>query len=362
MYLLDKYILKKVILGYLFVFLIFTGIHFVIDLFSSLSDILKAKPPLGIVLQYHLAMIPLIFVRVSPFALLISVLHTFGELNKHNEVISVRSAGVSIFRFALPAIFFALFLSFVALLNQEQILIVSQKKVEMAKMQFSSKKKKSYREEKNLAFSSSNMIIFARKFVIKESMLYDVTIFQNGSAGNIEKKIICKRIKYQDQTWQAQDAIEYTFNDQGKIINRPKHHHNLSIGLSEKPHELIFKKSLYAKFAPLKHLRKEITRLKKIHAYNLMSQLTIDYHQKLSEPFSHFFLIIGIIPFALEIKKRRVGLSAIGVGFIFGFIYYWLASFSVALGKADVILPICAAWLAPLFFTTVGTLGLILVK
>lgn len=361
MRILDRYILKNTIYGYLFILSVFIGLYFIIDVFSSLSDILEAKPQAAILLDYYFSMLPLIYLRVSPFALLISVLYALGELNKNNEIISIRALGISVLRVILPIVFFCLILSFLSLYLQEKVLVNSQKKVEDIKIQFI-KNDGLALDEKNFAFSWENMIFFAREFSPKTKTLKNVTIFKEDTNGNIKKKAICKNIIYENGKWVGSDVIEYKLNDKGSIIGEPLLWKKKDIQLEEKPQELIFRKSAFLAFASLKNLKREINRLKNIKASNLLSNLIIDYHRKLTDPFSHLFLIIGILPLALEIKKRRAGLSSLGVGFIFGFIYYCLNSFTIALGKTGVILPIFGAWLAPLFFLTVGLTGLFLIR
>lgn len=306
-------------------------------------------------------MIPLIFLRVSSLALLISVLYTFGEMNKSNEIISMRASGVSILRIAFPAIFIAVFISFFSLFIQEQVLVKSQQKVEDIKITYI-KKKSSGSEKRNFAFPSGDMIFFVRKFSPADATLYDVTIFQEDREGNILKKVVCSKISYQDEKWLGKDIIEYALNKNGNIVGKPSHWLEKNIDLDRSPKELAIKQSILTQYASLKSLRWERERLKKIKSYNLLSNLTIDYHQKIAEPLIHFFLIIGILPFCLEIKKRKVALSALGLGFIFGFVYHCLFSFSIALGKAGTLLPILSVWITPLFFVTVGITGILLLR
>ncbi|MCF7888009.1 MAG: LptF/LptG family permease, partial [Candidatus Omnitrophica bacterium] len=83
MRILDKYILKNIILSYFFIFLLFTGLHILIDIFSTLSDILKNTPPLFIIVRYYIYLLPLIILRVSPLALLMSVLYTYSNFGKN---------------------------------------------------------------------------------------------------------------------------------------------------------------------------------------------------------------------------------------------------------------------------------------
>lgn len=362
MRILDKYIVKRIALGYLFILLVFIGLYFVIDSFSNLSDILKNKPPLPVIGQYYLYSMPLIILRVSPLALLIGTLYTFGELNRNNEIITIRASGLSIFKIAVPVILFSLLVSSAIFFLQEKTLIKSQRTTENIKIKFIKDDDSNSNVENNLAFTSGNMIVFAAKFIPQEKKLENVIIFEKNEEGKIAKQIMCRNIIYEYKFWIGRGIVEYSFDRRGKITNKPMTRGTKKISLVEKPKELILKKSILLQFSSLKNLRKEIDNLKEIGAGGRLSNLIIDYYQKIAEPFSHFFLVIGILPLALEIKKRKVALSALGVGFIFGFIYYSLSSFSIALGKSGLILPIFAAWLAPVFFLTIGITGLLLIR
>ena len=362
MRILDKYIVKSVVLGYLFILLVFVGLYFVADIFTNLSDILKAKTPALIIVQYYVASLPLIFLRVSPLALLISTLYTFAELNKNNEIVSIRASGISIMRIAFPVVFFALFLSVTTFFIQEKTLMQSQKKVDEIKTQSIKKSITTTSEERNLAFTSGDRIFFVQKFLPKKGILENVIIFKEGEDRKLEKKIVCKEIVYEYGFWIAKDIIEYNLDADGNISDTPTSSPTKKISLKEKPQELLLKRSIFSQFSSLSHLKKEIARLEKVKAGNLLTNLTIDYYQKVAEPFSHLFIVIGILPIALEIKKRKAALSSLGIGFIFSFIYYVLSSFSIALGKSGVILPFLSVSLAPAFFLTVGITGLLLIR
>jgi len=362
MRILDKYIIKNISLGYFFILLVFIGLYFIADIFTNLSDFLQAKTSLLILVQYYIASIPLIFLRVSPLALLISTLYTFGELNKNNEIISIRASGTTIIRIAFPIIFFALFLSVLTLFVQEKTLMKSQKRVDDIKTQFIKKTMANATEEHNLAFTSGDRIFFVQKFFPKKGLLKNVIIFEEGEDRKLKKKIVCKEISYEYGFWIAKDIIEYDLDLDGNISNIPISLPTKKISLKEKPQELLLKRSIFSQFSSLSHLKKEISRLKKVKANKLLANLTIDYYQKIADPFSHLFIVIGILPLALEIKKRKVALSSVGIGFIFSFIYYVLSSFSIALGKSGIILPFLSVSLAPAFFLTVGITGLLMIR
>jgi len=304
----------------------------------------------------------MIFLTVSPFSLPISVFYTFGELNRHNEVLSMRASGISVLRIAFPIIFFSIIISSASLFIQERILIGSQKKMEDIKMHSIKKNYSSQSDETNLAFSSMDMIFFVGKFSPQKKTLSDVIMFEENEKNNITKKTIVKNMVYEDKKWKARDIMEYKLDDAGNITGAPIYWARKEIKLDEKPETLVFKRSILFQFASLKNLRKEIRQLKQIKAFDKLANLTIDYNRKIVEPLSTLFMVIGILPLALEIKKRRAGFSSLGVGIISSFIYYTFMYFGIALGKGGIILANFCPWLAPLFFVSAGITGLIFLK
>lgn len=360
MRILDRYLIWRVINAYCFILAIFTCLYMVIELFSNLPEILQAKPPWSILAEYYLNSLPLILLRVSPFAMLIGTLYTFADLNKNNEIISLRSCGLNVIQIALPIIIFALLISTALLFLQEKVLIYSQKRVEDIKIEFIKRKKLD--EEIKLAFASGNMIFFVQSYSPQEKVMKNVIIFEEDESQHISKKIICGKVAYEYGFWIAYDALEYTLDKTGKVSSEAVINTARKLALDEKPKDLLLKKSFLSEFSSLRTLRKRINSLKKINESKQLSDLIVDYHRKIVEPFTSLFLIIGILPLALEIKKRKAALSSLGVGFMFSFIYYAIYAFSLALGKSGILLPLFSAWLAPVFFITVGVTGLILTK
>ncbi len=362
MHILDRYIIKKIVLSYLFVVFSFIGLHFIIDLFSHLKDFLEAKVSLYIILQYYIYSLPLFFLRTSSFAMPISILYSVGELNRNNEIISMRSSGISIERLALPILFFALFLSFFSLFLQENVLIYSQKKADDTIIEFVKTKSGKQRIERNLVFRSDSQLFFASEFIPQKNILKGVTILKGNTEGNIEEKIMCQTVTYKKHQWEAYEVISYKLNKYGEMIGQPILEHKRIITLTIKPKEILLKKNSLSEYIPLKKIKKEIKMLKKEPSSNLINNLIINYHKKIAEPFAHLFLTIGVLPFAFEIRKRKVALSALAGGFMFGFLYYLIFSISISLGRKDILIPYLSSWVAPLFFLAMGISGIILIR
>lgn len=275
---------------------------------------------------------------------------------------TMRSSGISVMRLSLPIVIFALILSFCAFSLQEKVLIYSQKEADNIKIEYIKKTYKGEKKEKNFVFRNKNKLFFVSQFILHKNLLTDVVIFTEDEQGAIKEKMVCRTIHYDGTLWKASDVIGYHLDEEGKIVNRPFYWKELVLDLDEKPNAITLKKSSFGHLLPLKVLKKEIERLKKATPSDALRMLIIDYHKKIVEPFAHIFLAIGVLPFALEIKKRKVGLSALGGGFIFGFLYYFIFSVSIAFGKSGVIIPSLSSWIAPLFFLVMGISGLLLIR
>ncbi|MBN2483118.1 MAG: LptF/LptG family permease [Candidatus Omnitrophica bacterium] len=362
MYIVDKYILSKVVKGYLLILAAFMGLYVVIDLFSNLSDFLRAGIRWEILLRYYVLTLPLIFLRVSPFSLLISTLYTFTELNRHNEILGMRTMGISILKMALPIIAFAFLVSSGALYLQENLLLDTQRQAEDIKLEYLTQKNPSYKEQRNIAFRDKNLLYFISRFIPQDKSLLDVIIFKESPNGSIAEKMVARRITFIKGVWIASDVVSYNVDAEGAFVETPFYWKEKIIDLDEQPENLVIKKSIFEGFTTLKNLHREIARLKRMQMQQLGDNLVIEFHRKLADPFSHIFLIIGVLPFALEIKKRKAGLSSLGIGFIVGFIYYVVFSTSIAFGKAGLVFPFLAPWMAGLFFLIVGLSGLNLIR
>jgi lipopolysaccharide export system permease protein len=102
MRLLDRYLLRELLVplgfclgGFLIFFIAF-------DLFGHLDDFQKAGMHFGDLVQYYLLTTPESLVVVLPIALLLALLYALTNHARHHEITAIRAAGVSLWRLCLP--------------------------------------------------------------------------------------------------------------------------------------------------------------------------------------------------------------------------------------------------------------------
>jgi len=358
MRILERYILKSVIGLFLNCLFTFLCLYVVIDVFSHLEDILKQKAPILLLAQYYLAYIPIIFVQVAPFACLLAVLYTFGKLNRDNEIIAMRSAGLSIFQVNKSVIIFGFILSlFIFWVNDRfipsSLTFTQNMKSRIEDGDSKPQEKKAEAIENLSVYGLKNRLFFVNKFTVNTNTMEGITILEHDEQQNMIKKIVASKGIYKDGLWRFYNAITYDFDKNGQIKQEPQYMEEEIMPIPEAPHDFLNQRQR-PEFMTIAQLDDYIWKLSKSGAITITRNLKVDLYQRFSSPFMSLFIILLGIPFSLMMRRRATGLSSVGFSIIVGFLYYVLNAVSIALGKAGILTPILAASLShivALFFS-----------
>jgi lipopolysaccharide export system permease protein len=104
---LDRYVARLFGLSYLTAFFLVVGLFLIIDMATNLDDYLKpdrdgVTASSGEVAHYYLLQLPFLYLQMSPFVTLVAGLFAGAKLSRHNEIVGVLNAGISIRRMLLP--------------------------------------------------------------------------------------------------------------------------------------------------------------------------------------------------------------------------------------------------------------------
>lgn len=113
MTLADRYIGKQILHGTIFAVVILSVIVLLGKTFSLISKVLvEYQAPLPLVVKFFVTFLPFSIIFTLPWGFLASTLLTSGRMSSQNEIISLRMAGLSLWRISLPVIITGLSLSF----------------------------------------------------------------------------------------------------------------------------------------------------------------------------------------------------------------------------------------------------------
>ncbi|MDD5595798.1 MAG: LptF/LptG family permease, partial [Candidatus Omnitrophica bacterium] len=297
--------------------------------------------------QYYLSYLPIIFVQVSPIALLLATLYTFGKLNRDNEIIAMRASGLSIVQITKTVIIFGFLISvFIFWVNDRfvpQALGMNQKlRDEMERSENKNLGKPSEAIDNLSMYGAKNRLFFVNKFIPTQNTMEGITILENDEHQNITKKIVANKGIYSAGVWKFYQVITYTFNENLQTEEEPLYFEEEVMPIPETPHEFMTQRER-PDLMTIAQLDNYIWKLSKSGATTVIRNLKVDLYQRFSSPFTSIVIIFLGIPFALKMRKRATGLSSLGLSMIMGFLFYVLNAVSIAFGKAGILIPLLSA-------------------
>jgi lipopolysaccharide export system permease protein len=343
MRILDRYILKSILSIFFLCLLTFFFLYIIVDLFSHLDVILQNKIGLETVRLYYITFLPSIFIQVAPFACLLATLYTFAKLNHDNEIIAMRSSGLSIFQITKTAIIFGFIVSiFVFWINDKIAPSYRMQNVRIRDRMESSEKKPKFKDLqvlKNLTiYGLRNRLFYVNKFDPARKTMEGIIILEHDVKQNIIKKIVASKGEFKNHLWTFYQSITYIFDENGQLKSDPQYLEEEIMPFTETPEEFINQKQS-TDFMSLEQIEDYIWRLSRSGATTAIRNLKVDYYQRFTLPLTSLIIILIGIPFSFTMRRKATGMASFGISLVVGFIYYVLTAVSVALGKAGIMIP-----------------------
>lgn len=345
----------KVFLGCVLVFLM---LYVIIDVFSHLDEILKQKTDISLLSIYYLNFLPLIFVQVAPFACLLGCLYTLGILNRNNEIIAMRTSGLSIFHISKTIIIFACLVSILVFLVADKFVPNSEINKQRIKNQIRASAAKTQGKEQesivNLSiYGLKNRLFFINKFIIADNKMEGITILEHDESANLRKKIVASSGEYKNGLWHFYECITYFFDKDNRLKGSPIYLPEQLMDITETPKDFL-KQRQKPEFMSVAQLNDYILKLSQSKATAVIRNLKVDLYQRIFMPLTSLVIVIVGIPFSFIMRKRATGLSSLGIAIMVGFLYYVVNALSVAFGKAGFMPPILAVSLSHIIFLGLG--------
>ena len=111
MRLVDRYILKQILLTLVFSLIAFCVIFIVVNFMEQMGNFMDSKAEIKTIVKYYLVFLPEILKILTPVSILVSCLFAIGKMSNNNEIIAIKSAGMGLYRLLVPILFIGLLLS-----------------------------------------------------------------------------------------------------------------------------------------------------------------------------------------------------------------------------------------------------------
>ncbi|MDD5005286.1 MAG: LptF/LptG family permease [Candidatus Omnitrophica bacterium] len=349
MRILDRHIIKEFVSCFILCILIFLFLIIIVDSFTNLDDFIKEKLSIAIVLKYYLAIVPTIFIQISPIACLIAMIYTIGKLNYNNELIAMRSGGLSIYEIVLPIFIIGVTLSLFSFLVSEKIIPRTQMLADSIKAKYIDKKPFSEDVIKNLAiYGFQNRQLFINTFNTKTNQLEGLTILEHDRRQNMISKVFANKVAWRNNSWVADQYLLYNFDKSNHVTNS-QYFENYKLNIMETPEDFLRQRQKI-NYMNSKELFDYIDKLSGSGAETALRYLWIDFYQKVSAHFTCLIMLFIGLPCSIAIRRKAVGFSSIGISILVALSYYVMQAVSIALGKNSVFPPLASVLITPLIF------------
>jgi lipopolysaccharide export system permease protein len=378
MRLLDRYLLRELLvpLGFcLCGFLIF-WISF--DLFSELGRYQELKLHFVDILQLYLVTIPEFLVLILPMTLLLALLYALTNHARNHELTAIRAAGVSLWRICVPYLIVGFVFSCVVFAINEFWVPNSSELGEQIKNSRLDKKVaavvRDVQPGVGLKNSRDGRTWFIGSYNLKTKVMTEPQVNWILNDGT-ERLLTAKMADYTNGCWTFYDVIEHEY---GATHAADRLMDLVQVGrlpdfilvtnmiafpeFSETPdefeREIRFSKRLVTHNAHSAEVPiADIFDYLKLHPHDLTSRnkwwLYTQLHGRLAAPWTCLIVVFIAIPFGAASGRRNVFVG-VASSIVIAFAYFILLRLGLALGTGGYLPAWLAAWLPNLAFGAVG--------
>lgn len=350
---LDWYIIKKIFLTFIMVFISLLMIFYIINIIELIDDIIENKVAFFYIFKYVYYNTPNIIGFIIPVSVLTSVLLTYSVMSKNNEIIAIKVSGISLYRLTLPAIIFGIILSLLSFYLQEKIIPDYNKKArETLNIIRNIKVNTEIEYRDNWAIDRDNRIFFYSAFLKNKDIYIKFNLLSMNQNFEVKERIFAKSAKKGDNNKLIlqEGFVRKLKNNESIDYYRFK---NMLIKFDES----IFKRKITrSEFMNISDLKKYIKHLKKRSADTRRYEAEI-YH-KLAFPFTSLIMVLIAIPFSFSMGKKGA-LFGIGIAVGISMLFWSLTGIFNSMGTSGLISPFLSGF-APVFLFTLISLYLYL--
>ena len=354
MSILDRYLIKEIIKYFGIVLIAATGIYLVVDFFENVDKFLDAGLTVMRMLQFLQLKLPLIVAQITPVGILLAVLITFGLMNKNNEIIALKSGGMSIYYFIRPIFAVGLFVSILLFLLSEILVPVTISKASDI-YRIEVKKYTQTKGQKNIWFKSHRCIAFISYFNPREKTISGITLNYFDSQFKLERRVDAAKGEFRKDQWVFKDIMEQILNKKTGSYKIQFHQEKVEkIDFLPEDLQRVAKKSEEMSYKELLFYIQEV----EAEGYDA-TPYRVDLHGKFALPVA--CLIICLIGVGITVRKiSRHGFAVnIALGVLVIFLYWIIHSFCMSLGYGGMLPPVIAAWMSNFIFACLAAFSLL---
>jgi LPS export ABC transporter permease LptF/LPS export ABC transporter permease LptG len=358
---LDIYIIRGWIFYFVLLLVAFTGVYVIFDFFQVLGDIVRNQISIRVVVDYYRYLLPQVIYLMLPLSILVATLVNFGLLTKTNQVIAIKSAGVSLYRLSVPVLALTALLSAGMFLFADRVLPETNQRQNGLRNQIKGKPAQTfYRPDRQWIFGTSSRIYNYTFFDPDQNVFANLSVFEFDPATfRMTRRMHAARAFWEASIhgWILENGWARDFNGDRVTEFTP-----FSVAtfkeLTEEPS--YFKKEVKpSEQMSALELRRYIADLSQ-SGFDVV-RLSVQFYRKFSFPLIAFVVTLIGIPFSFTMGGKGA-LTGIALSIGIAIVYWSTSSLFEAMGNLSQLPPARAAWSPDILFGLAGTYLLLRLK
>jgi lipopolysaccharide export system permease protein len=353
MKILHRYILRNTLFNLTLSLFVFTMLFLVVDFIDRIDNLFSDGASFSLIVQYFLLKTPQMLTQVIPIAMLTATLFTIGLLSKNSELTAMRASGATVLWLIRPVLLVGLGMSFLTLIFSQTVVPYSVRRVkEIYNIDIRKKDQSGSYSRTNFWWREGKKFYSASMFDSRTDTLSNTIKLTLTADMKVQERLDASEIRFltPELGWNITEGTQRIFNSKKSFPKEIKHT-GLPIMLHRVPkdfYDILPEPDTMSFF--------ELQRFMFEQAKNGLStsQYLAHLYEKISFPFVTLVVTFVVVTFAMLPARSGSMALPIMVSIGISFTYYALHSFSIALGRAELIDPLLAAWFSNLVYGVIG--------
>jgi LPS export ABC transporter permease LptG/LPS export ABC transporter permease LptF len=356
---LDEYVVREFFNMFLLVLATFVLLVIVFTFFDLVGDIIRNHVPIATVGAYLFNLTPSQIYQITPLAVLISVLVTFGLLNRNSEIIAIKATGISLYRLVVPIVSIAAILAICLFLFDQYYLPQANRRQEALRSVIKGRPPQTFlNPEQKWMFGQkplpgeSGRIFYYQFFDPDANEFANISVFEfKPSTFELTRRIFARRAVWDPiiGAWQFEDG--WMRNLDGADVTDYRTFQRATFPEIHAGPDYFKKEALESQEMNFGQLERYIRDLRQ-SGFDTM-RLRVALWHKLAYPLVAPVMAVLAIPFALSMG-RRGSLSSIAVAIGVALAYWVVSGLFEAMGGVNYLPAVLAAWFSDVLFALVG--------
>lgn len=350
MKILDKYIIKKFLLTFLMMFLLFIPIGILVDISEKIDKFKEHELSLVEILEYYSDFVWYYGYFLFPIFVFLSVIWFTSKLSNNSEITAILSSGISFNRFLKPYLISATIILLISAFSGMFIVPEKNKSFNEFQYKYLSKNKKDRNLSNLYKQIADNEYIYVSSYNPTRNQAYNFS-HELFDKNKLIEKIFARNIRWvdEDSIFRLTDFFKRSFVNESEIIESRRIYDTLFNFNIEDLSSLKYQAKALSFFELNKFINEE-----KASGSPLLNNHLLERNRRLSIPFSVLILTLLAVSVSSFRKRGGIGINlAFGISLAFIFIFFD-KFFSVLVIKSD-LNAFVGAW-APNFVFLIVTL------